>query len=186
MKPIIVRKKDSEGRWYRVGNANPHAERVGGQYDYLHWSRGVQWLSFSLLRMESGDPSLLQQVSHAQWRRGCLERGSSVPHRDGRLFIECGKGSCTRILLLPWYGWVTRRNSKHLFCWELEQLAIKENSLLLSADSKLGIAIKDKLNLCISNTAVQELVRCIRSQMDSLLVGLPKKEMIAMALDPWT
>ncbi|PNF26407.1 Nucleolar protein 58 [Cryptotermes secundus] len=54
---------------------------------------------------------------------------------------------------------------------------------LLVADAKLGNAIKDKLNLsCLSNTAVQELMRCIRSQLDSLLAGFPKKEMTAMAL----
>ncbi|XP_076640330.1 nop5 ribonucleoprotein [Colletes latitarsis] len=62
------------------------------------------------------------------------------------------------------------------YCAEFqEQLAV--------ADAKLGNAIKDKLSLsCISNTAIQELMRCIRSQIDSLLVGLPKKEMTAMAL----
>ncbi|CAD1471619.1 unnamed protein product, partial [Heterotrigona itama] len=61
-------------------------------------------------------------------------------------------------------------------CTELqEQLAV--------ADVKLGNAIKDKLSLsCVSNTAIQELMRCIRSQMDSLLAGLPKKELTAMAL----
>lgn len=54
---------------------------------------------------------------------------------------------------------------------------------LLVADAKLGSAIKEKLNLpCLSNTSVQELMRCIRSQLDSLLSGLPKKEMTAMAL----
>lgn len=54
---------------------------------------------------------------------------------------------------------------------------------LLVSDAKLGSAIKEKLNLqCVSNTAVQELMRCIRSQLDSLLAGLPKKEMTAMAL----
>lgn len=57
------------------------------------------------------------------------------------------------------------------------------NDQLLVADAKLGSAIKEKLNLqCVSNTAVQELMRCIRSQLDSLLDGLPKKEMTAMAL----
>lgn len=56
-----------------------------------------------------------------------------------------------------------------------EQLAV--------ADSKLGCAIKDKLQLsCVSNTAVQELMRCIRSQMDGLITGVTKKEMEAMAL----
>lgn len=54
---------------------------------------------------------------------------------------------------------------------------------LLVADAKLGNCIKDKFSLqCVSNTAVQELMRCIRSQLDSLLSGLPKKEMTAMAL----
>ncbi|XP_051162802.1 nucleolar protein 58-like [Leptopilina boulardi] len=62
------------------------------------------------------------------------------------------------------------------YCSEVqEQLAV--------ADAKLGNAIKDKLSLsCVSNTNVQELMRCIRSQMDSLLAGFPKKEMTAMAL----
>lgn len=54
---------------------------------------------------------------------------------------------------------------------------------LLVADAKLGSAIKEKLSLqCMTNTSVQELMRCIRSQMDNLLSGLPKKEMTAMAL----
>lgn len=54
---------------------------------------------------------------------------------------------------------------------------------LLVADAKLGSAIKEKLNLqCVSNTSVQELMRCIRSQLDSLLAGLPQKEMTAMVL----
>lgn len=54
---------------------------------------------------------------------------------------------------------------------------------LLVADAKLGNAIKEKFNLqCVSNSSVQELMRCIRSQLDSLLAGLPKKEMTAMAL----
>jgi len=54
---------------------------------------------------------------------------------------------------------------------------------LLVADAKLGLAIKEKFSLqCLSNSAVQELMRCIRSQLDSLISGLPKKEMTAMAL----
>lgn len=54
---------------------------------------------------------------------------------------------------------------------------------LLVADAKLGSAIKDKLSLqCVANSGVQELMRCIRSQSESLLAGLPKKEMTAMAL----
>ncbi|KAL1517415.1 hypothetical protein ABEB36_001182 [Hypothenemus hampei] len=54
---------------------------------------------------------------------------------------------------------------------------------LLVADAKLGSAIKEKFNLqCLANTSVQELMRCIRSQLDNLLVGPSKKELTAMAL----
>ncbi|XP_055380758.1 nucleolar protein 58 [Condylostylus longicornis] len=54
---------------------------------------------------------------------------------------------------------------------------------LLVADAKLGNAIKEKFDIkCIYNTNVQELMRCIRTQSESLLCGLPKKEMTAMAL----
>lgn len=65
----------------------------------------------------------------------------------------------------------------------LRSSCIEAHEQLAVADSKLGCAIKDKLSLsCISNTAVQELMRCIRSQMDSLITGVTKKEMTAMAL----
>ncbi|XP_029672860.1 nucleolar protein 58 [Formica exsecta] len=61
-------------------------------------------------------------------------------------------------------------------CTEMhEQLAV--------SDAKLGCVIRDKLQLsCVSNTAIQELMRCIRNQMDSLITGVTKKEMSAMAL----
>ncbi|XP_070149868.1 nucleolar protein 58 [Polyergus mexicanus] len=60
-------------------------------------------------------------------------------------------------------------------CTELEKLAV--------SDAKLGCIIRDKLQLsCVSNTAIQELMRCIRNQMDSLITGVTKKEMSAMAL----
>ncbi|KAF4527110.1 hypothetical protein B566_EDAN013744 [Ephemera danica] len=66
----------------------------------------------------------------------------------------------------------------------LKKLVVKETQdKLLVADAKLGSAIKDKLSInCMSNSAVQELMRCIRSQLDGLLAGLPNKEMAAMAL----
>lgn len=66
----------------------------------------------------------------------------------------------------------------------LKKLVVEEvQNELLVADAKLGNAIKDKMDLqCVSNSGVQELLRCIRSQSDSLLAGLPKKEMTAMAL----
>ncbi|BES98345.1 Nucleolar protein [Nesidiocoris tenuis] len=54
---------------------------------------------------------------------------------------------------------------------------------VLTADSKLGNAIKEKFSVsCLSNNAVLELMRCIRSQAESLLAGLPSKEATAMAL----
>lgn len=54
---------------------------------------------------------------------------------------------------------------------------------LLVADAKLGSAIKEKFSLqCLSNTAVQELMRCIRMQLESLVSGTTKKELTAMAL----
>lgn len=66
----------------------------------------------------------------------------------------------------------------------LKKMVSKEvQDKLLVADAKLGNAIKDKLSLpCVSNTAVNELIRCIRSQSESLLSGLSKKDMTAMAL----
>lgn len=66
----------------------------------------------------------------------------------------------------------------------LKKLVVDEvQNELLVADAKLGNAIKDKMDLqCVSNSGVQELLRCIRSQSESLLAGLPKKEMTAMAL----
>lgn len=54
---------------------------------------------------------------------------------------------------------------------------------LLVADAKLGSAIKEKLSIpCVANNAVQELMRCIRTQSESLLGGLPKRELTAMTL----
>lgn len=54
---------------------------------------------------------------------------------------------------------------------------------LAVADAKLGGVIKEKLSLnCVSSSAVQELMRGIRLQLDSLISGLPGKEMSAMAL----
>ncbi|KAG8223327.1 hypothetical protein J437_LFUL001204 [Ladona fulva] len=62
-------------------------------------------------------------------------------------------------------------------------IAAEAQEKLLVADAKLGGAIKDKLNLqCVSSSSVQELMRCIRSQTEALIAGLPKKEMSAMAL----
>jgi len=54
---------------------------------------------------------------------------------------------------------------------------------LAVADVKLGNAIKKKLEIpCIYNTAVQELIRCIRSQAENLVTDVNSREMTAMAL----
>jgi len=66
----------------------------------------------------------------------------------------------------------------------LKKLVSKDlQSTLAVADAKLGNAIKEKMSMnCVASSAVQELMRCIRTQMDSLITGLPQKEMSAMAL----
>jgi nucleolar protein 58 len=54
---------------------------------------------------------------------------------------------------------------------------------LAVADVKLGNAIKKKLEIpCVYNTAIQELIRCIRSQAENLVTDVSSKEMTAMAL----
>lgn len=66
----------------------------------------------------------------------------------------------------------------------LKKVVAKEaHESLAVADAKLGNVIKDKFNIsCVANSNVQELMRCIRSQVDGLITGLPAKEMTAMAL----
>ncbi|XP_035660734.1 nucleolar protein 58-like isoform X2 [Branchiostoma floridae] len=66
----------------------------------------------------------------------------------------------------------------------LKKIVAKEaHEELAVADAKLGNAIKDKLDLqCVHNTAIAELMRCIKSQVNNLITGLPNKEMAAMAL----
>ncbi|KAJ8320403.1 hypothetical protein KUTeg_001990 [Tegillarca granosa] len=66
----------------------------------------------------------------------------------------------------------------------LKKLVVKEaQEELAVSDAKLGNVIKDKFNIsCVSNSNIQELMRGIRSQMNSLITGLPEKEMAAMSL----
>ncbi|XP_067119000.1 nucleolar protein 58-like isoform X2 [Centruroides vittatus] len=56
--------------------------------------------------------------------------------------------------------------------------------MLVLFESPAGYAIfKDKLDInCVSNTNVQELRSCIRSQMDGLISGIPSSEMAKMTL----
>jgi len=54
---------------------------------------------------------------------------------------------------------------------------------LLVWDAKLGNSIKDKMGVaCVSTTAGTELMRCIKSQVDALIPGLPEKDLSAMSL----
>ncbi|XP_041120193.1 nucleolar protein 58-like [Polyodon spathula] len=66
----------------------------------------------------------------------------------------------------------------------LKKVVAKEaHEQLAISDAKLGGVIKDKLNLsCVHNTAIAELMRGIRNQMESLITGLPPREISAMSL----
>lgn len=61
--------------------------------------------------------------------------------------------------------------------------ASSAHDTLAVADSKLGNLIKEKYNVsCIHNNAVNELMRCIRSQRSNLITGLPEEEINSMSL----
>ncbi|XP_008283621.1 nucleolar protein 58 isoform X2 [Stegastes partitus] len=66
----------------------------------------------------------------------------------------------------------------------LKKVVAKEaHEQLAISDAKLGGVIKDKLDLsCVHSPAVAELMRCIRGQMESLITGLPPREISAMSL----
>ncbi|KAM9327397.1 nucleolar protein 58 isoform 2-T2 [Pholidichthys leucotaenia] len=66
----------------------------------------------------------------------------------------------------------------------LKKVVAKEaHEQLAISDAKLGGVIKDKLDLsCVHSPAVAELMRCIRSQMENLITGLPPREISAMSL----
>lgn len=66
----------------------------------------------------------------------------------------------------------------------LKKVVAKEaHEQLAISDAKLGGVIKEKLDLsCVHSPAVAELMRCIRSQMEGLITGLPAREISAMSL----
>ncbi|XP_015234376.1 PREDICTED: nucleolar protein 58 isoform X3 [Cyprinodon variegatus] len=66
----------------------------------------------------------------------------------------------------------------------LKKIVAKEaHEQLAISDAKLGGVIKEKLDLsCVHSPAVAELMRCIRSQMEGLISGLPPREFSAMSL----
>lgn len=64
----------------------------------------------------------------------------------------------------------------------LKKISEEAEETLLVADSKLGSSIKEKFNInCVSNTSVQDLMRLIRGQMESL-IKVPEKEIAAMRI----
>ncbi|TKS66184.1 Nucleolar protein 58 [Collichthys lucidus] len=66
----------------------------------------------------------------------------------------------------------------------LKKVVAKEaHEQLAISDLKLGGVIKEKLDLsCVHSPAVAELMRGIRTQMESLITGLPPREISAMSL----
>lgn len=64
----------------------------------------------------------------------------------------------------------------------LKKISDDTQESLLVADAKLGNSIKEKFNInCISNNNVQDLMRLIRGQMESL-IKVPEKEIAAMRI----
>lgn len=66
----------------------------------------------------------------------------------------------------------------------LKKIVAKEaHEQLAISDAKLGGVIKEKLDIsCVHSSAVAELMRCIRSQMEGLITGLPARDISAMSL----
>jgi len=61
--------------------------------------------------------------------------------------------------------------------------AEEANEQLLVWDPKLGNSIKEKMGVaCVSTQAGGELMRCIKSQVEALIPGLPEKDLSAMSL----
>jgi len=64
----------------------------------------------------------------------------------------------------------------------LKKVSDDAEETLLVADSKMGSSIKEKFNInCVSNSNVQDLMRLIRGQMESL-IKVPEKEVAAMRI----
>ncbi|XP_065655468.1 nucleolar protein 58 isoform X2 [Hydra vulgaris] len=66
----------------------------------------------------------------------------------------------------------------------MKKVASKEmHEELAVADAKIGNLIKDKFDInCVCSTAVNELMRGIRTQMNGLITGITDKEFTAMSL----
>lgn len=64
----------------------------------------------------------------------------------------------------------------------LKKISTDTEETLLVADAKLGNSIKEKFSInCVHNSNVQDLMRLIRGQMESL-IQVPEKEIAAMRI----
>jgi nucleolar protein 58 len=64
----------------------------------------------------------------------------------------------------------------------LKKISADAEETMLVADAKLGSSIKEKFSInCVHNTNVQDLMRLIRGQMESL-IKVPEKEIAAMRI----
>ncbi len=66
----------------------------------------------------------------------------------------------------------------------LKKIVVNENNEELAvSDAKLGNVIKDKLNIpCVTSSAIQELMSCIRSQIENLIPEWSVEDENAMQL----
>lgn len=65
----------------------------------------------------------------------------------------------------------------------LKKVVVKENEELAVSDAKLGNAIKEKLNIgCVTSSVIQELMTCIRSQIENLVPDWSAEDEAAMQL----
>ena len=65
----------------------------------------------------------------------------------------------------------------------LKKVVLKENEELAVCDAKLGNAIKEKLNIgCVTSSVIQELMTCIRSQIENLVPEWSPEDEAAMQL----
>ena len=65
----------------------------------------------------------------------------------------------------------------------LKKIVVKENEELAVSDAALGKAIKDKLNIgCVTSSVIQELMTCIRSQIENLIPEWSAEDEGAMQL----
>lgn len=77
-------------------------------------------------------------------------------------------------------GKISKRLKKFL---SKKVIPLYSDETLAVSDAKLASAIKDKFNIsCVTSTAVQELMTCIRSQFSNLVTDWSEEDEAAMQL----